>query len=270
MAREGCGIVPEKDHYKLVAKELTDCVSPPGLELFRWTLKYLREKGVKDIVRLKAPITGPFTLASYIETGPGVFPFNRAISDLKLVEQIARILDKSCREASEQADLVSIDEPILGTVVGGRVALKCSEEDIIEVYNTVKKACGDKAAGTHICGRISPRLAKILLQTDLGFLSHEFYDTPTNMDVYVPKEVQQSGKILSVGCLSSKKPRIESPEEILAVMEKFRKYGDTLMFTPDCGFRPLIVECSKEKGYETSMRKLRNLAEAARRFKAAQ
>ena len=166
------------------------------------------------------------------------------------------------------AGLVSIDEPVLGVMVGAHMPFGIREEDIIDVYNTFKKACGGKAVGTHICGRIFPLLAKTLLGTELDFISHEFFDSPENIKSYVPKEVKKSGKVLSVGCLSSKKPRLESPDEILEVMRKFRIYGDDFIFTPDCGFRPLIVDGSKEKGYVTSIKKLRNMVVAANKFRS--
>ncbi|RJS87689.1 hypothetical protein CW705_10065 [Candidatus Bathyarchaeota archaeon] len=121
--------------------------------------------------------------------------------------------------------------------------------------------------GTHICGRISPKLADLLLRTELDFLSHEFYDTPENIDVYSPKRLKESGKILSVGCLSTKNPQIETVDEILKVMEKFRDYGECLIFTPDCGFRKLLANnLDKEGAYEISIKKLRNMVQAARKF----
>jgi methionine synthase II (cobalamin-independent) len=87
------------------------------------------------------------------------------------------------------------------------------------------------------------------------------------MKVYNPKNLRDSGKILSVGCVSSRNPRIESVGEILELMEMFRDYGDCLIFTPDCGFRNLIVDGSREKGYEVAVNKLRNMVEAIKIFR---
>jgi methionine synthase II (cobalamin-independent) len=50
-------------------------------------------------------------------------------------------------------------------------------------------------------------------------------------------------------------------------MIRFKDYGDCLIFTPDCGFRNLIVEGSKEKGYDVAIGKLRNMVEATVKFK---
>lgn len=270
LAEQDDRIATEGGRYRLRGREIRQDVAPPGLEPFFWTLRYLEEKGVKEKAGLKAAVTGPFTLASYIEIGAGAFPSNTAVSDLELVNQLARVLFRSCETVSKDANMISIDEPVLGMLVGSKIALGYSEKDIVDIYNDLAKSCRGRFVGTHICGRISPRLAKILLKTDLSFLSHEFYDTRGNIDVYSPKEVRQSGKVLSVGCVSSRSLALESPEEILAVMLRFREYGDTLFFTPDCGFRNLVANGSKEKGYKISLKKLENMVRATEKFRAAE
>lgn len=269
LAKMNCGIILEKGRYKLDTKVLEQDVSPPGLGQFLWALRYLEEKGVRKKVKLKAAMTGPFTLASQVEIKSGTFPFNTAVSSLELVKQFAHILSKSCEKVSEEASVISIDEPILVVLVGARIAFNYQDEDIIEVYNSISKACRDRFVGTHVCGGISPRLAKILLRTEMDFLSHEFHDTPKNIDAYAPKEVKENRKMLSVGCVSSKNPRLESTQEVLSVMKKFRKYGEDLIFTPDCGFKNLIVDGSKEKGYTLSMKKLETMVEAAKIFRGS-
>jgi len=269
LARQDSGIVFEDGKFKLKSKHIRGDVLPPGLDPLFWTLKYLEELGVSGKIRVKAPITGPFTLASYIQTGIGVFPFNTAASDPELVGQIADIVEKCCEEASRHVDMISIDEPILGILVGSRTTFSHKEEDIINMLNRLKEACGDRIVGTHICGRISPRLADLLLRTELDFLSHEFYDTPENVKVYPPRKLKESEKVLSVGCLSTKNPKIETPDEILEVMKKFREYGDCLIFTPDCGFRKLLTSnLNKDEAYRISIKKLRNMVEAAKKFAA--
>ncbi len=269
LAKQDIGVAPDGRSYRLKGKELKEDVPPPGLEPFFWSVRYLKERGLGEKVRLKAAITGPFTLASYIKTGTESFPSNTAVSNPELVGQLTRILSKSCEEVSSEASMISIDEPILGVIVGARMPFGYDEEDIVQAYDTLKKACGDSFVGTHICGRLSPRLAGTLLSTDLDFLSHEFYDSPKNRDIYSPEDLEEAGKVLSVGCLSSKNPRLESSEEILETMERFRQYGSDLIFTPDCGFRNLTVDGSKERGYEISMKKLENMVEAVRKFRAS-
>ncbi|MBS7648863.1 hypothetical protein KEJ17_04380, partial [Candidatus Bathyarchaeota archaeon] len=188
-------------------------------------------------------------------------------SDIRLIEQIAQILSKSCKTASKSASMISIDEPILGVIVGVRIPFKYTENEIKKILDVLRESCGDTMVGMHICGRISPKLANILLETSMDFLSHEFYDSPENIKVYNPEDLRRSGKILSVGCLSSRNPKIESPHEIFKIMIKFRDFGDCLIFTPDCGFRNLVVNGSREKGYEIAIKKLRNMVEASTKVK---
>ncbi|HIE14008.1 TPA: hypothetical protein EYP70_01910 [Candidatus Bathyarchaeota archaeon] len=260
----------EKGGYIITGDRIVSPSSPPGVEPFSWTMNYLKKKGVERRVKLRAALTGPFTLASYIKIGrKGVYPFNTALSDIKLIRDLAEAVSLSCRDvASRGASMISIDEPVLGMIVGLRVPFKYGEKEIIEVLNSVRESCGEIITGTHICGRISPKLAEILLKTNLDFLSHEFHDTPINFKVYKLKDVMESGKIISVGCISSKNPQIESVEEILHVMrEATKKYGSNMIFTPDCGFKNLYVEGSREKGYIAAIKKLTNLVEAAKRFR---
>jgi methionine synthase II (cobalamin-independent) len=270
LAKHDSGVRLEKARYKINGEKIEYNGPPLGLELFFWTVRYLKEKGLINRVELKAPVTGPFTLASYIEIKQGMFPFNTAASDLNLVKQLAEIMSKSCEAASKNASIISIDEPILSVLVGTKTAFGYREEDIIEVYNSLKKACGDKIVGTHICGRVSSKLAEILLHTELDFLSHEFCDTPQNAKVYSPDKLREGEKMLSVGCLSTKNPRIESSEEILRLMRQFNEYKEALFFTPDCGFRKLLLNnLDTEEAYGISLCKLRNMVEASKKFKSS-
>jgi len=270
LVKHGSGIQSEKTRYKMNLKKIEYQGPPIGLEPFLWTRNYLQKKGLANIVRLKVPITGPFTLASYIEIKPGVFPFNSAVADLNLVKQVADVLTKSCEEASKTASMISIDEPILSVLVGTRIAFGYKEEDIVRIFDSLKKSCKDSIVGTHICGRISPRLADILLDTELDYLSHEFCDMPQNIKVYSPEKVKEKEKMLSAGCVSTKNPRIESIDEILKIMKLFKEYRDSVIFTPDCGFRKLLLgNLTKDEAYEISLRKIRNMVEALKKFKAS-
>lgn len=265
LVSQGCGIILEGDRYRLAGKEINVDVQPTGLEPFLWALKYARENNLN--LKIKAAITGPFTLASYIEVRDGAAPFNTALSDISLVEQLAQIISRVCKDVSKDASMISIDEPILSVIVGVRIPFRYDDKDIKRIFDALRESCGSTLAGTHVCGRISPRLASILLKTSMDFLSHQFYDSPENIMVYTPKDLRDNNKILSVGCVSSTKPRVESVEEILKLMIKFKGYGDCLIFTPDCGFRNLIVDGSRERGYEIAIRKLRNMVEATKRFR---
>ncbi|MFQ6094909.1 MAG: uroporphyrinogen decarboxylase family protein [Candidatus Bathyarchaeia archaeon] len=268
LAEQNCGIVKGDGGYMLKEKEIGEPASPPGLEPYKWTVDHLKSKEILNKIKLKSSVTGPFTLASYIKIRSGTSLFNTAISDIEIVRQLANILSESCRVCAENSYMISIDEPILSVIIGRRIFFKYGEEDIIRIYNELRRSCRNRLVGTHICGTISPRLAGMLLDTELDFLSHEFHDTPENFKVYDPERVSQSGKILSIGCVSSRNPKIEDVEEILGIMERSKQYGEDLIFTPDCGFKNLKVDGSRERGYRTAMKKLTNLVEAAKKFRA--
>lgn len=265
LARQESGITLISGEYRVTGREINIDAEPPGLEPFLWTINYIEKMGLK--VKVKAPVTGPFTLASCILVGKGESLLERAIANISYVEDLAEIISKSCRIISKKAEMISIDEPILSVIVGLRVLFKYGEEKIKEVLNSVRESCGSILTGVHICGKISPKLASILLETNLDFISHEFYDTPANMRVYSPENIRRSGKMLSVGCLSSKKPVIESVDEILRVIRKFRDFGNCLIFTPDCGFRNLVVDGSREKGYNIAVEKLKNMVLAVAKLR---
>lgn len=266
LVNQNCGIYSRNGEYMLISDKIDTHVKPPGLEPFLWTTNYIKKKGLN--VKIKAAITGPFTLSSYIKIDKEDSLLRTALSDITLVEQIAQIISDACGVASKEAAMISIDEPILSLIVGSRVTFKHREREIKRVLNIVRDGCGDVLTGIHVCGRIAPKLASILLETEVDFLSHEFHDTPENMKVYKPTDLKERGKILSVGCISSRKPVIESVEEILAIMKKFREYGNSLIFTPDCGFRDLVVNGSREHGYEIAIKKLKNMVKAVLIFRS--
>ena len=264
----GTGIVKRGSRYWLEGEKIEKAQLPPGLEPYLWTVKYLKERGLLGRIKLKACITGPFTLASYINIKEGFFPYNTAISDAERIRELVEILAMACERMSNSASVISIDEPLLGVVVGRSIPFSYDGEFIIKVYNRLKGACGDSFVGTHICGRISPLLADILLETELDFISHEFHDTQSNFNVYDPERFRDSGKVMAVGCVSTKNPKIESVDEILNIARRaMERFGRDLILTPDCGFRNMIVEGSREKGYTISVRKLVNLVKASSKLK---
>jgi len=269
LTKHGGGIQQEKNRCRLSGKIEYDG-PPPGMEPFSWTVEYLRKKRLTGKIGLKAPITGPFTLASYVETKPGMFPYNTAVSEISLVKRFAEILSESCKAASEKVSMISIDEPILSVLVGAKTAFGYRDEDIIGVYDSLREFCGDSIVGSHICGRISPKLADILLRTKLDFLSHEFYDSPKNVALYSPERLRENGKVLSVGCVSTKNPRIESPQEIFNLMKQLVEHKEAIIFTPDCGFRKLLTSnMDTEEAYRVSLAKLRNMVAASKEFMAS-
>ncbi len=239
-------------------------VHPPGIEPFEWTLQYLQRNRLLRKVRLKACITGPFTLSSYLLTRD---QYQTPLRDQKLA-QFTTLLEDTCRKIGRNAQLVFIDEPILSLIFGKKQILYgYSKEDVITTFNRLRESIGKVMVGTHICGRISPLLAQTLLHTDLDILSHEYHDTPQNFTQYQPRDVQENDKILAMGCVSTKQMMVESILEIYSFMKKAtEKYGSNLIFTPDCGFGTLFTEESQQASYEIALQKLLHMIKAIDRL----
>ena len=239
-------------------------IHPPGIEPFEWTVQYFQRHKLSEKVRLKACITGPFTLSSYLLTKE---QYQTSLRNQKLIE-LTKLLEETCHRIGQTAHLAFIDEPILSLIFGRRrILYGYNEEDVISTFNRLRESLGDILVGTHICGRISPLLAQTLLQTDLEILSHEYHDTPQNFNQYQPNDIHQKEKTLAMGCISTKQTTIESVEEIHAFMKKATsKYGRNIIFTPDCGFGTLFIEESQRASYEIAIQKLRNLRIAVEAF----
>jgi 5-methyltetrahydropteroyltriglutamate--homocysteine methyltransferase len=238
-------------------QDIEQGIHPPGIEPFEWTAQYLQRHKLTEKIRLKACITGPFTLSSYLLTKE---QYQTPLRNQKLIE-FTNLLEETCRRIGQTAHLAFIDEPILSLIFGRRrILYGYKEEDVISTYNRLCESFGNILVGTHICGRISPLLAQTLLHTDLDILSHEYHDTPQNFNQYQPHEVQQNEKTLAMGCVSTKQMAIESVEEIQAFMKTaISKYGRNIIFTPDCGFGTLFIEESKRASYKIAIKKLQNL-----------
>lgn len=246
--------------------DIKNGVLPLGLEPLKWTTRYLEMKGLRNQVRLKACLTGPFTLAFYVKketTAHTGSLYNTMLADKGRVDEYANILSETCKAYGKEAEMIFIDEPMLSLIVGRRILLGYTENDFIHTYNTLRNACGSVFVGTHVCGRISPLLANTLLKTDIDILSHEFYGTPENFTVYTRRDLEAHDKTLAIGCLSAREPMVESIEDIKAIVEQStEKYGKNLIFTPDDGFGSLVVNGSKETGYKIALRKLQKLKKA--------
>lgn len=219
-------------------------------------------------ILLRAPVTGAFTLASQIYLDKeNTSLFNSLLKNRDIVlEDLSRYVKNIINNLVRLGYyLIIIDEPVLSMMIGGRrILFNYKALDIIEYYNFLAEKCS-KMIGTHVCGRISPRLAQILLKTHLNILDHEYKDSPENFETYSFKMLEENDKYISVGCTSSKNSRVESVEEILKYIDKaYKLYGERLYIVKgDCGFRGLK---GVPNAYNISINKLRNLVSALKSF----
>jgi len=230
---------------------------------------------VKNKVKgVKACITGPFTLASYI------FPREVATADMMnsilrdknyilsfLVPYIAKVADSLAKLGY---DYINIDEPVLSVIVGARrILFNYTSEEIANALDTIfEKIKHIKIRGIHVCARLPKLLKPILLSTKyINLLDHEHFDTRENLKFYTYEDLESNDKHIAVGVLSSKKPKVEDIKEVKEmIITSWNLYRDRLLIVkPDCGFKGLKGSLGDEtKEYDLSLMKLKVLIEAVK------
>jgi 5-methyltetrahydropteroyltriglutamate--homocysteine methyltransferase len=272
------GLTKEVQVYRMEG-ELELPAEPYALEYGKFVVDYLADRPElrEGISGLKACLTGPFTLAGALicspeHTGganPVIFEEPRAIMSEELLLKLARMVKGIAAAYSSMGfDLISIDEPTLGLIVGKRRNLFHQDDTVVKVLNTAFSGVqGTKSI--HVCGRLSQRLVEVLLQTDANILDHEF-TTGENEGVFDPARFQDEGKFLGYGVLESMvkhqtDARVENlVDSIDAVrtrvdraIEQFGK--ENLVLKPDCGFGGLLATFGQELASEVVRRKLQTL-----------
>ncbi|HEY0089125.1 MAG TPA: uroporphyrinogen decarboxylase family protein, partial [Candidatus Lokiarchaeia archaeon] len=186
---------------------------PVALEYGNFMKEFFNERpSLKDNVRgLKACLTGPFTLASEIilegNAAKGIKPrlFNepRGIMLEWIVDKFADIMKQIGKAYNDLGiDIISMDEPILGLLVGKKTWFY-SNEFIIQTLNKAISGI-KKLSSIHVCGAISPNLRDILLQTDVKILDHEFRTNENNFKIFEKKHFENSDKFLAMGSIQTK------------------------------------------------------------------
>ncbi|MHA1658405.1 MAG: uroporphyrinogen decarboxylase family protein [Promethearchaeota archaeon] len=260
---------------------------PVALEYGKFMVDFLKEHAhlKKSIKGTKACLTGPFTLASEIilrgELAKGIKPaiFNepRAIMVDWIVDKLAEIMKTIGKAYNDMGvNIISMDEPILGLLVGRKIWF-FTEAFIIKTLN--KALSGIKELSSiHVCGRISPYLRDILLQTDVKIMDHEFRTNEKNFDIFQKKHFENTGKYLAMGTIQTKcspipDGKIKDYVEDVSFLKNFIKKGialygkNNLIIKPDCGFGPLLKTFGGEFGYEITLKKLNNMVLALKEIK---
>jgi len=249
-----------------------------ALKYGEFIINFLNENThLRDLIKgTKACLTGPFTLAFEVilknELAQGLKPIifkePRAVMVEWLVDKFAEIMKQIGAAYNNLGiDIISMDEPILGLLIG-RKPLFYSEEFFIK---TINKAISriKKLSSIHVCGVISPTLRDILLKTNVRILDHEFTTNERNFDIFKKKHLLESDKLIAMGTVESKcapvsNQKINSYVEDVDFLKKFIKKGinqygsENLIIKPDCGFLPLKV-FGEDDGYKIAIRKVKNM-----------
>jgi len=233
---------------------------PIGVERAEYFLTYLREHGLASKVKgVKACITGPFTVASYLNRR-NLMACGTSKPDV--VTAIAHVLSQSCRRLSQLGfDLINIDEPFFSIMLGRKVLFNYDERFVVETLDTMLAEASSLSA-IHVCGTVTPLVKEVLLKSKADIVDHEFAGSPTNIRAYTKDDFESSGKFLAYGCVSSVKPQVETVEDISAsIREALDAFGRRIIVKPDCGFGGML---GIPGAYEVALKKLENMVKAAR------
>jgi methionine synthase II (cobalamin-independent) len=257
-------ITGEKVH--LLSSEIQTTSEPIGVERAEYYIEFLRAHHLIEKLRgTKACVTGPFTLASYLDSEKLM---TCGASKPNVVKSLASILSNVCKRLSQLGfDLITIDEPFLALMLGSsnRILFQYDTQFVLDMLDTLVKEISCISA-IHVCGVITPMVRKTLLTCEADVLDHEFAANPKNLVAYSKDDLESNEKFLAFGCVSSSNPRVETVEEIAASLQKaLRTYGHRIMAKPDCGFGGMHGSAD---GYAIALEKLRNITEASRKVAA--
>jgi 5-methyltetrahydropteroyltriglutamate--homocysteine methyltransferase len=173
-------------------------------------------------------------------------------------------------------NIISMDEPMLGLLVGRKVWFH-SEDFIVKTLN--KALSGIKGLPSiHVCGKISPLLRDLLLQTDVKIMDHEFYTNESNFKIFEKQHFENTDKFLAMGSVQTnfspiKNGKLKDYVESIEILQKFIKKGveqygpENLVIKPDCGFGALKGAFEENLAYDIVLRKLNNMVLAVKVFK---
>lgn len=270
---EEAGVVSSRKGLKILAssERLSEIrrLRPIISEAFD-TFKVVKAEGLR-FKDLRAPVTGPFTLASriYVKTpSSGLFGTLLPERDL-LIDYVVPYLRNIVLWLKDIGyTVICIDEPILGMIVGRKKALFYSEDDILEVFNKLLSGITGYN-GTHICGRVSDKLFNMLTRSEvIRFLNLEFHDTPQNLEIISRNALENGDKVIAPGVVSSKSLNIEGVKEVKDLLKKLYEItgGRLDLISPDCGFGALRGLSDEKTTYEAIIAKLKNMVTAVRLF----
>lgn len=267
LAKEGRGlsICGEEIHLE---EEIDLPDRPVGVERARYFADFLSKNQIGDhLIAPKACVTGPFTLASSIDRED---IFESGISKKEVILKLSELVSTSCIELERLGfQLINVDEPILSVILGDddKILKKFfgyGKDFIVETLDKVFKTI-KVYTGTHVCGTVTPLVKRVLLESRVDIVDHEFCSFPRNLQAYTKRELESRDKLLAFGCVSTTDPTVEDVETIKhRIRQGLEHFGENIMIKPDCGFGGFLGAPS---AYELSMGKLRNMVQARKTLK---
>jgi 5-methyltetrahydropteroyltriglutamate--homocysteine methyltransferase len=242
----------------------------PYIQEYVWAMDLIKNRFKDKIYGVRAAVTGPFTLASQIYRSEKTSLSNSVLADREFIRRLTDYVASAVKAVKDLGvTLIELTEPILSVIVGATLIMfKYTGDEIIDVLSRVFKVKCLNAI--HVCGPISPKLASILLNSEVKILDHEHSDIPRNFEVYSRKLLEEHDKFIAVGVVSSKNPKVEDINDVKNLVKKsITTYGDRIFaFKPDCGFAGLKgFFKSNEEAYKVSIEKLKLIVQAVKESK---
>ncbi len=198
------------------------------------------KKVAKSKAEVKAIVTGPVTMVFFAELC-NTAPY-KGFRDEALYRDISEALAVEA-ELVQKAGFqnVQIDEPSYSIGAPMNMAKMALEK----VASGIK---GTKAL--HVCGNLKRSFADIVKIDGIDVLSFAFKDNLSNFDTVDRKLLEEYGKRLGIGCVSSTESTVEEEEDIRGTIRKaIDAFGmDSIAWVhPDCGLRALERDSAKGK-----------------------
>uniref|UniRef100_A0A7C3J535 Cobalamin-independent methionine synthase MetE C-terminal/archaeal domain-containing protein n=1 Tax=Candidatus Methanomethylicus mesodigestus TaxID=1867258 RepID=A0A7C3J535_9CREN len=189
---------------------------------------------------VKAIITGPVTMAFFSELKPSA-PY-KSYRDQALYQDISNALVAECQLIQKEGFMnFQIDEPSFS--IGAPMDL--GRKALENIFNGIR---GTKAL--HVCGSLRGVFQSMVQIDGMDVISIAFKDSLSNFDNVERKALEDHGKKLGIGCVSSTDGNVESKEAISSIIRKAAgAYGveNISSIHPDCGLRSLERETAKGK-----------------------
>jgi 5-methyltetrahydropteroyltriglutamate--homocysteine methyltransferase len=266
-------VVSERGFYYSTLSGLYSWRGEVSVVEAEYAAKFTRERRLR-FKGLRAPVTGPFTLASRVYVSRESTDLSNTM--LARREAVEGFFKEYVSRFAEYASrlgytVLFLDEPVLGVIVGAKRTLYgYSDVDIVEVLDYVAERASSLEVGVHVCGRVHRRLIEILAEVSrVKYISLEFHDNPANIDAVDKSLLERCDKFISPGVISTKSTRLESEDEVYALLERVYSTtgGRVDLVSGDCGFAGLRgALSSREEEYKLALLKLERVVKACRRL----
>jgi 5-methyltetrahydropteroyltriglutamate--homocysteine methyltransferase len=185
--------------------------------------------------RVKGIVTGPVTLVFSSK----IKGFYQGYHDESVyIDTAGALLDIALAMERQGAEWIQIDEPYLSVGAPMEIAKKAIESIAVNIKVPV---------ALHVCGKVASVIDTLL---DLKGVTH--------LSILQNTRLMSTGKTLGLGCVDTKKSRIEDVKEIRDLIQTALKSlpPERLVIHPDCGLRSL--------DRKTAFNKLKNMVIASR------